>query len=89
MTLVLYKELNSMAARNCHSIKTIETFKTRKNLINCIKELGSQQTNGQFVIGLRDGHGPAISSREMFQLTMATISNTLMVMEFVYHSEGI
>jgi len=85
MTLNLYAQLNSMAARNCHSIESIERFKTRKNLIHAIQEIGSQQTDGQFVIGLRDGHGAAISRLEMFQLTMATISNALMVMDFMYH----
>ena len=85
MTLVLYGDLNSMAARNCHSITSYEVFKPRRILLNCIKEIGSQQTDGQYVFGLRDGHGPAISSLEMFHLTMAAISNTLMVMEFMYH----
>jgi len=84
-TLVLYAELNSMAARNSSGTNSYEAFKTRKNLLNCIKELGSQRTDGQFRFGIRDGHGPAISRLEMFQLTMATISNTLMLMEMVYH----
>jgi len=89
MTLVLYSELNSMAARNTRSIKSYKALKTRRNLLNCIKELGSQQTDGQFVMGLRDGHGSATSSLEMFQLTMATISNTLMMLDVINHSNGI
>ena len=86
MTLVLYSELNSMAARNSRGVNSAKALKTRRNLLNYIKELGSQQTDGQFVLGLRDGHGAATSSLEMFQLTMATISNTLMLIEFVYNS---
>jgi len=84
-TLVLYEELNSMAARNCHSITSYQALKIRRILLNCIKEIGSQEIDGQYVFGLRDGHGPAISSREMFDLTMFTLTNTLMVMEFMYH----
>jgi len=85
MTLVLYTKLNSINSRN-QGIKTMHSLKIRRNLLNCIKELGSKQTDGQFVLGLRDGNGAATSSNEMFQLTLATISNTLMAMEFVYHS---
>ena len=84
-TLDLYGDLNSMAARNTRSIKSYQALKARRILSNYIKEIGSQQTDGQYVFGLRDGHGPAISSLEMFQLTMATMANTLMVMDFVYH----
>jgi hypothetical protein len=89
MTLVMYSELNSMAARNTPSIKSYKALKTRRNLLNCIKELGSQQTDGQFVLGLRDGHGSATSRMEMFQLTMATISNTLMMLDVINHSNAI
>jgi len=88
MTMALYGELNSMAARNCQGIKSVKSFKTlktRRDLLNCIKELGSQQTDGQYVMGLRDGHGAVVSSLEMFHLTMAIISNTLMVMDFMYN----
>ena len=82
MTLVLYGELNSMNARRSGGVLSL---KTRRNLLNCIKEIGSQQTDGQYVFGLRDGHGAATSSHEMFALTMGTIGNTLMLMDFVYH----
>jgi len=58
-------------------------LKTKRNLLNCIKELGSQQTDGQFVLGLRDGHGAATSSLEIFDLTMDTVGNTLMFMGFI------
>jgi len=89
VTLVLYSQLNSMAAKNTRPIKSYKAFKTRRNLLNCIKELGSQQTDGQFVLGLRDGHGSATSRMEMFELTMATISNTLMMLDVINHSNGI
>jgi len=86
---VLYKKLNSLAARNTNPIKTIESFKTRKNLIHSIKKLGSQSIDGQFVLGLRDGHGAAISSLEMFSLTMATLGNTIMLMDVINHSNAV
>jgi len=85
VTLVMFRELSALTARNTRPIKSYDTFKARRILLNCIKELGNRQTDGQYVFGLRDGHGPAISNLEMFQLTMAIISNTLMVMDFVYH----
>jgi len=88
LTLDLYRELNALTARNCIPIKTYKSFKRRRNLLNCIKELGSQETDGQFVMGLRDGHGSATSSLEMFQLTMGTIANTLMLMDVIYHSNS-
>ena len=44
-----------------------------------LKELGNRQTDGQFVIGLRDGEGGAKSRQEIFQLT--TLSHTMMLMD--------
>ena len=56
-TLDLYGQLNGIAARNCRPIKSYNAFKTRRLLLNCIKEIGSQQTDGQYVFGVRDGMG--------------------------------
>jgi len=80
-TLVLYSHFHSLAARDVSSNNL--SLKTKRNLLNCMKELGSQQTDGQFVMGLRDGHGAATSSLEIFNLTMSTISTTLMVLEIM------
>jgi len=77
----LYEEMNQVFARNLFNERF--SLKSRRNLLNCIKELGSQETDGQFVLGLRDGHGAATSSLEMFQLTMNTVGNTLMFMGFI------
>ena len=52
-------------------------------LKHIICELGSLETDGQFVIGLRDGEGAATSRMEIFDLTMDTVSNTLMILGFV------
>lgn len=97
--LTLYREFNSILAkagrgktsgnrsgnksvkeRNaCHSIN----FQLRKRLTLAIQELGSDEINGQFVMGLTDGKGPATSSLEIFALTAETISTSLMFMKFV------
>jgi len=77
----LYEEFNQVFARNCFNRRF--RLKMKRNLLNCIKELGSQQTDGQFVLGLRDGQGAATSSLEMFDLTMDTVGNTLMFMGFI------
>ena len=81
----LYREMNQVFARNVLRLR----LKSKRNLLNCIKELGSQKTDGQFVLGLRDGHGAATSSKEIFDLTLNTISTTLMLMSSVYYSQAI
>jgi len=73
----LYEELNVMAARS--SVERKLSLKTRKRLLLSIKELGSLQVNGQFVVGLRDGSGPPTSSLEIVKLTFETVSLTLMM----------
>ena len=57
-------------------------------LKHIICELGSLETDGQFVIGLRDGEGAAISRMEIFDLTMETVNNTLMIFGFVNGMKG-
>ena len=52
-------------------------------LKHIIQELGSLETDGQFVIGLRDGDRGATSRMQIFDLTMETVSNTLMIHRFV------
>jgi len=81
--MILYLEMHALVAR--HSLQGIKqvSYKTRRVLLNCIKELGSQQVDGQFVLGFRGGHGAAISSLEMFKLTLSTISSTLLLMDFM------
>ena len=68
----------------------------RRLSLNClfrlkhiIQELGSLETDGQFVIGLRDGEGAATSRMEIFNLTMDTLSNTLMILGFINRMDGI
>ena len=77
----LYNELACIPARHCKNKRV-----SLKNIIRLrlvIKELGSLETDGQFVIGLRDGNGPAISRLEIFELTISTLSNTLMIIDMV------
>jgi len=64
--------MNQVFARNVLRF----CLKSKRNLLNCIKELGSQETDDEFVLGLRDCHGTATSSLEIFDLTMVTMSNT-------------
>ena len=47
------------------------------------QELVSPETDGQFVIGLRDGEGAATSRVQIFDLKMETVSNTLMIIGYV------
>ena len=49
-----------------------------------IKELSSLESDGQFVIGLRDGKGPATSRQDIFDLTMATFANTLILITLTH-----
>ena len=77
----LHKELASISAR--YSIHRNVSWKSLFRLRLVIHELGSLEQDGQFVIGLRDGNGPAISRQEIAGLTMTTLSNTIMLMKFV------
>ena len=77
----LHNEFASLLANHLKNKRVSLKNLFRVKLI--IKELGSLETDGQFVMGLRDGNGPAISRLEIFELTMATLSNTLMVIDIV------
>ena len=52
-------------------------------LKHVIQELGNLEIDGQFVIGLRDGERGATSRMQIFELTMETVTNTLMIHRFV------
>ena len=81
MVFKLHNEMACIPARHSNNKKV-----SLKNIIRLrlvIKELGSLETDGQFVIGLRDGHGSAISRLEIFELTLATLGNTLMIIDMV------
>ena len=78
-TLDLYLELNHSMANN--TISNQVSLKSRKQALLAIKELGSNQVDGQFVMGLRDGSGPATSSHEIFNLTLETVTYTLMFIQ--------
>ena len=85
MVTSLYNELNFIAARTeLHPVRSL-LVKTRLRLRLTIKELGNQETDGQFVIGLTDGSGAATSRLEVVGLTFTTISNVLMAIQFVYY----
>lgn len=81
--LSLYEELNTVSATQEKNI----SVKTRFCLMKTIKEIGTSTLNkdGHFIIGLADGSGPAISSMEVFELTLEIVFNTLMFMQMVYN----
>ena len=79
----LHNTLASLCARHAGSKRQRLSLNCMFRLKHVIQELGSLETDGQFVIGLRDGEGAATSRMEIFDLTMDTLSNTLMILGFV------
>ena len=82
-TICLHNQLSAVSARHSGSQNLVDLRKHLLRLRLVIKELGSLETDGQFVVGLRDGDGAATSRMEIFELTLATISNTLMMIDFI------
>ena len=83
-TTSLYEDLSQLSgwiAFNIHS-KSLSA-KTRLHLKLVIKELGCEPKDRNFVVGLSDGNGPAITKMEIIELTLETIANTLIVMDMV------
>jgi len=78
-TLELYLDLNHSMAYNC--LENEMPLKAKTQLLLAVKELGNRQVGGQFVMGFRDGSGPATSSKEMFNLTLETVTYTLMFIQ--------
>ena len=91
VTGIYISQLESQLTHLYHELQGLSVFigylrekisvKSRLNLRLVIKEIGTHDPDGNFIIGLTDGAGPAISKKEMTDLTMETISNTLMFME--------
>ena len=79
----LHNTLASLCARHAGDKRQRLSLKCIFRLKHVICELGSLETDGQFVIGLRDGEGAATSRLEIFDMTMQTMSNTLMTLKFV------
>ena len=79
----LHNTLVSLCARHAGDKRQRLSINCMFRLKHVIQELGSLETDGQFVIGLRDGEGAAISRMEIFHLTMETVNNTLMVLGIV------
>lgn len=79
--LVLHDHLYGLAVRVCLEKQRRMSVKTLISLRLIIKELGAYDPNGNFVIGLSDGSGPAITKMEILNLTLETISNTFMFMD--------
>ena len=82
-TILLHNQLSAVSARHSRDQNLTDLRKYLFRLKHVINELGSLETNGQFVVGLRDGEGAATSRMEIFELTLATISNTFMMIEFI------
>ena len=85
----LHNTLVSFCAKHTGNRRQRLSLNCMFRLKHTIQELGSLETNGQFVIGLRDGEGAATSRMEMFKLTMETVSNTLMILEFINGMDGL
>ena len=79
----LHNTLLSLCARHAGDKRQRLSINCMFRLKHIIQELGSLETDGQFVIGLRDGEGAATSRLEIVHLTMETVSNTLMILGFV------
>ena len=84
----LHNTLSSLCARHAGDQRQRLSLNCMFRLKHIICELGSLETEGQFVIGLRDGEGAATSRLEIFDLTMETVSNTLLILEFVTGMDG-
>ena len=80
VTTDLHNNLSSLCAKSAGDQRQRLSVNSLFRLKHVIQELGSFETDGQFVIGLRDGEGAATSRMEIFDLTMDTVSNTLMVL---------
>ena len=79
----LHNTLVSLCARHAGDKRHRLSPNCIFRLKHIIQELGSLETDGQFVIGLRDGDGAATSRMQIFNLTLTTIFNTFMMMRFV------
>ena len=75
----LYHKLNSLYVRAV--AKESVDFKARIRFRTTIKEYGTQNEDGHFILGFADGNGPSFTKTEMMELTFETIANTLMVMK--------
>ena len=84
----LHNTLVSLCARHAGDTRQRLSLNCMFRLKHIIQELGSLETDGQFVIGLRDGEGAATSRMQIFDLTMDTLGNTLMILGFVNGMEG-
>ena len=85
----LHNTLVSLCARRAGDKRQRLSLNCMFRLKHIIEELGNLETDGQFVIGLRDGEGAAISRMQIFHLTMETVNNTLMVLGFVNGMDGL
>ena len=79
----LHNTLASLCARHAGDKRQRLSLNCMFRLKHIIQELGSLETDGQFVVGLRDGEGAATSRMEIFGMTMETVSNTLMILEII------
>ena len=78
-----HNELTSVVARHPRNKSFFDNL-FRLRLI--IREFGSLETDGQFVIGLRDGEGSAIlrfAKTANLSAALTTLSNTFLMIEFM------
>jgi hypothetical protein len=81
----LYSALNTALGKGAFGSHEV-TFKTRMHLKTAIKEVGSQFTEGQFMVGLTNGRGAAVTTMTALELTGMTIQFTILLIMNIYYS---
>ena len=78
---LLYSSLNSRFARSFTDSKMLIKIRIHAKLL--LKELGSDDKDGHFVVGFADGKGPNISSMEITDLIFETVFNSMMFLNMM------
>ena len=79
---VLYLSLNSRFVRSFAASKMPIKIRMQAKLL--LKELGSDDKDGHFVLGFADGKGPEISSMEITELILETVFNSMMFLSMMF-----
>ena len=85
-TVKLYQTVNNTTAQAAEEIKYRTSFKTQMHLRSAIRELGSQQTQGQFTVGFSNGFGTVFHAIDAIELAFETCSFTLLLLSSVYYA---
>ena len=80
----LYHEVNSAFVRISRSRML---FKTRFHFQSVIKELGSQQRDGQYVVGLTFASNGTWTTKHAVEMTLSISTLTLILMTNIYYNK--